>query len=173
MPKQKWQLKMTLTIIAAVSRNNVIGANGKIPWNIPEDMKRFKDLTLNHSVIMGRKTFENILNKFGKPLPKRKNIVLSTTLRAQERIYIARTIDEALVLTEGRDSFVIGGAQIYELFLPKVDKLEITRVEEYFEGDAFFPEVNWNEWRMIDSESRDNPLEIKLPFYSFLTYIRK
>jgi dihydrofolate reductase len=164
---------MALTIIAAISTNNVIGANGKIPWDIPEDIKRFKDLTLNHPVIMGRKTFENILRKSGKPLPKRKNIVLSTTLQPQEGVYTARTIDEALRLTGNETSYVIGGAQIYELFLLRTDKLEITRVHGYFEGDAFFPEIDWNEWQMIDSEIRDNMFQIKPPYYSFLTYIRK
>jgi len=173
MPRQKWQPKMALTIIAAISDNNVIGMNEKIPWNIPEDMKRFKDLTLNHPVIMGRKTFEYIFNKFGKPLPKRKNIVLSTTLQSQEGVHIARTIDEALRLTGNENSYVVGGAQIYELFLPETGKLEITRVEGYFAGDAFFPKMNWNEWQLVNSEIRDNPLEIIPPFYSFLTYIKK
>ncbi len=171
--EQKWQPKMALAIIAAISDNNVIGMEGKIPWNIPEDMKRFRDLTLNHPVIMGRKTFENILNKFGKPLPERKNIVLSTALKSQEGIHIARTIDEALRLTGKENSYVIGGAQIYKLFLPEADKLEITRIHGYFAGDAFFPQVNWNEWQLVNSEIEDNLPEIIPSCCSFLTYVKK
>ena len=106
---------MSLILIAAVSDNDVIGLNGKVPWYIPEDMKRFKELTLNHPVIMGRKTYESIPDN-SRPLPKRKNIILSRTLNHGDGIYIARNIEEVLALTENQDSYVIGGRKIYGLF---------------------------------------------------------
>ena len=163
-------MTLDLRIIAAVSDNNVIGVKGKIPWHIPEDLRRFKELTLDHPVIMGRRTYESIPERF-RPLPKRKNIVLSSSLSDQEGIYIARTIDEALELIEDRDSYVIGGRRVYELFLPYVDRLEITRVHRSFEGETFFPEVNWDEWE-TSNEERDLVSENERIPYSFLTYSR-
>lgn len=156
---------MNLTIIAAISENNVIGNQNNIPWEIPEDMKRFRDLTLNHPVIMGRKTFESIIEKLGKPLPYRKNIVLTNSLSEFKGIYLAKTINEALRLTEDKDSYIIGGKQIYESFLSIVNCLEITRVHKNVEGDTFFPEVNWEEWNLINENKKED--------YSFLTYLRK
>ena len=163
---------MTNTIIAAVSENNVIGVKGNIPWKIPEDIQRFKSLTLNHPVIMGRKTFESILKSLGKPLPKRRNIVLSSHLETQPGIYVARTMEEALSLAENQDSYIIGGEQIYKLFLPHTDRLKITRVHAHYDGDAFFPQVDWNEWELVDSKGRLSAGKINF-FYSFLTYSRR
>ena len=154
---------MDLTIIAAISENNVIGNKGKIPWRIEEDMKRFKYLTIGHPVIMGRKTYESIPRKF-RPLPERKNIVLSRDYQSDEKIYVARDINEALKLTDRKDSFVIGGEIIYELFLPFANKMELTRVHDNFEGDVFFPEVNWKEWKLMNEEKHLQ--------YSFLSYSR-
>jgi len=156
---------MNLILIAAISENNVIGNQNDIPWKISEDMKRFKDLTLNHPVIMGRKTFESILKRLGKPLPNRKNIVMTNSQNEFQGIYIARTIDEAIKLTEGKDSYVIGGRQVYESFLPIVNILEITRVHRKIYGDTFFPEINFEEWNLMNEDKRD--------YYSFLTYSRK
>lgn len=158
---------MNLTIIAAASENNVIGMKGKIPWDIPKDKKRFRGLTKDHPVIMGRKTYESILESLGKPLPQRKNIILSNTLASEEGIYIAGNIEEALRLTDDRDSYVIGGGEIYELFLPFTDRIELTRIHRHFEGDAFFPEVKWNDWNLVYEEK--NLSESGIP-YSFLTY---
>jgi dihydrofolate reductase len=157
---------MDLTIIVAISENNVIGKDNKIPWHISEDLKRFKRLTLNRNVIMGRKTYESIPEVF-RPLKQRKNIVLSDTLHKQDGIYVARTIGEAIGFIDGENPYVIGGAEIYKLFLPLSNKLEITRVHKNFEGDAFFPYVNWMEWKStkIDSNKSENGLS-----YSFLTY---
>ena len=159
---------MNLTIIAALSENSVIGIENRIPWRIREDMRRFKDLTTEHPVIMGRKTYESIPSKF-RPLPERKNIVLSNSLESSDRIYIARDIQEALRLAEDKDTYVIGGRSIYELFLPIVNRMELTRVHRHFEGDVTFPEVDWSDWRLVKEERGTS--EEKIP-YSFLTYLR-
>ncbi len=161
---------MELILIAAISRNNVLGFNGKIPWHIPEDMERLRNLTLGHPVIMGRKTYDSLPEK-SRPLPKRKNIVLSNTLKPQTGIYVARSLDEALGLTEEKDSYVMGGRQVYELFLPYATRLEITQIERDFEGDVFFPITDWSKWHrrtMISTTSRNQGIP-----YSFLTYERR
>lgn len=163
------QFKM-ITLIAAISDNDVIGFKGKIPWKIPEDMRRFNALTLNHPVIMGRKTYESLPEEV-RPLPQRKNIVLSKTLRSGNGIYVARNMDEALELAEGNRAYVMGGEGVYRDFLPHADKLKITRVHKDFEGDAFFPEIDWGEWDQISEENGISEKEGIL--YSFLTYLRR
>ncbi len=161
---------MNLTLIVAISENNVIGFKNKIPWRIKEDMQRFKELTINHNVIMGRKTYESIPLKF-RPLPERKNIVLSRNLNLNEDIYIARNIEEALVLTENKDSYIIGGEKVYELFLPLTNKIELTKVHHSYEGDTFFPDINWNNWDLVGEENGISEKD-KIS-YSFLSYVRK
>lgn len=160
---------MELAIIAAVSENNVIGKDGKIPWHIKEDIDRFKRLTLEHPVIMGRITYELLPERF-RPLPQRKNIVLSNTLESREGIYIAKNIREALNLTDDLDSYVIGGSKIYRLFLHLTNKIELTRVHRNFEGDAFFPEINLNEWVLKNRLYNVSKEGIS---YSFLSYLRR
>jgi len=163
--------KMSLTLIASISKNNVIGVNGKLPWHIPEDLRRFRELTMGHPVIMGRKTYDSIPEKF-RPLPGRKNIVLSDSFKeSRSDIYLAKNMGEALGFTNGEDAYIMGGRKIYELFLPVADKMEITRVHRRFEGDAFFPEINWNEWDQFKEEKRIS--EIESTPYSFLTYSRR
>jgi len=161
---------MNLTLIAAVSRNNVIGSNGKLPWHIPEDMKKFKELTIGHPVIMGRKTYESIPKNF-RQLPGRKKIILSNSLEDKEGIYVARDVIEALDLTESEESYIIGGESVYKSFMHMANRLEITRVHRDFEGDSFFPKIDLVEWSLIDDIpgiSRPDMLS-----YSFQTYIRK
>ena len=126
-----------LVLIVAVSENNVIGFNGKIPWFIQEDLKRFRNLTLGNSVVMGRKTFESI----GKPLEKRQNIVLTERNDFfYEGIEIAHSLDEALRLANREKVFFIGGRKVYENALNVVDRMEITLVRGSYEGDIFFRE---------------------------------
>ena len=158
-----------ITLIAAISYDNVIGINGQVPWNIPEDMKRFKEKTLDPPVIMGRRTYESLPEKFS-PLPQRKNIVLSSSLKPQNRIYIARNMQKVFELTEDLDSYVIGGREIYELFLPHANIMEITRVQGSFKGDTFFPSVKWKEWNLLEEEKKRS--EDQKFSYSFLTYER-
>ena len=165
--KRRWLLKMLLTLIAAVSENNVIGNRGTIPWHIPEDLQRFRDLTSGHPVIQGRKTYESIVKKLGHPLPGRKNIVLSKNLASREGILVARTVEEALrfAVAERKDAYAIGGEEVYRTFLPLADRMELTRVHKRVEGDSFFPEIDFNSWEKIN--------EVKRRSYSFLKYEKK
>lgn len=125
--------------IVAMAENRVIGNAGTIPWHLPEDFKFFKATTMGHAIFMGRKTYESI----GKPLPGRKNIVLSRTMPETHGVTIIRSIDELKepeFTRGGRDLFVIGGEEIYRLLLPKIQELYITKVPRTIEGDTHFPE---------------------------------
>ncbi|MCR4327564.1 MAG: dihydrofolate reductase [Nanoarchaeota archaeon] len=154
-------------IIAALSENNVIGVNNKIPWYIPEDLTRFKKLTLNHPVLMGKNTWFSIPEKF-RPLPKRKNIVLSKSLESIEGVHIARNIEEALGLTGNKEYYIMGGSQIYQQFLPLVDHMELTRIHQNFEGDSFFPKFDFESWDLLNEETRVSEKNIKYSFQSYL-----
>jgi dihydrofolate reductase len=126
---------MKVAIIAAVARNRTIGMNGALPWHISDDLKRFKRLTTGHAVLMGRKTFESI----GKPLPNRRNVVLSS--RPIPGVETYARIDEALqALEEETKVFVIGGGAVYAMVLDRADELFLTRIPYDVEGDTFFPQ---------------------------------
>ena len=142
---------MKITIVAAIASNNVIGQKNSLPWDIPEDLKRFKQLTSGHTILMGRKTLDSI----GRPLPNRTNIVMTKdTNNQKEGIEIVFDEREALNLIKdlNQEVFIIGGSKIYELFEPWATSLMITRVLKDFEGDAFFPEINWNSWQIESKE---------------------
>lgn len=125
---------MTLAIIAAIGKNRVIGKDGKLPWHISDDLKRFKRLTTGHAVLMGRKTFESL----GKPLANRRNVVLSSKKIPNVETY--PSIEAALKALAHQDKvFVIGGGEIYAQLLDRADALYLTLVDNDFEGDAFFP----------------------------------
>ncbi len=122
--------------IAAMAENRVIGAAGDIPWRLPEDWRFFKQTTLGHAIVMGRKTYESL----GKPLPGRRNIVLSRTMEAVPGVAVVRNVEELKKLgIPDEEIFVIGGAEIYRLLLPECDTLLITHVPRVVEGDTFFP----------------------------------
>jgi dihydrofolate reductase len=125
-----------ITLISAYSKNKVIGVDNKLPWHLPEDLKRFKSLTLGKNIVMGRKTFESI----GRPLPGRTNIVLSKSGFKADGVFVYDSIPN--ILNDFKDIVVIGGEQIYKTFLYYADTLEITEIDKEFEGDAFFPEFN-------------------------------
>lgn len=132
-----------LNIIAAISRNNVIGRQGKLPWHLPGDLKRFKDLTINHTVVMGPKTYESI----GKPLPKRMNIVLTRSEANFPGAIVYDSIEPIIELSQTEEVFIIGGAKVFETFLPEADNLYLTRVHvEIPDGDVFFPAWDQKEW---------------------------
>lgn len=129
---------MRVSLVVAAARNWVIGKDGKLPWHLPEDLKLFRTLTTGHAVIMGRKTYDSI----GKPLPNRQNIVITRNPSAHETgaaIQYSSTIEDALRLVErGRQAFIIGGAQIYELAAPFADHIYLSQVDKEFEGDTLF-----------------------------------
>lgn len=153
---------MELVIIAAISDNNVIGKEGKLPWHIPEDLKRFKKLTLNYSVIMGRKTFESI----GKALPDRINVVVTHDKNYQPiDVIVVHSFDEAIGKCKNYEkTFIIGGQSIFAEALNIADKLEITEVHETIDGDAYFPDFDKNEWKETKREDHGE--------YSFVTYVK-
>lgn len=146
----------TLSAIVAMAQNRVIGINNSLPWHLPNDLKYFKAVTMGKPVIMGRKTFESI----GRPLPGRPNIVISTNpaYRA-EGITVVDSVEKAKQLAEhlteingGSEAMVIGGEQIYRLFLPVLNKLYITEVQADVEGDAWFPDFDDTAWREISCD---------------------
>lgn len=136
-----------IRLIAARSRNGVIGKDGALPWRLRSDMRFFRKTTLGHTVIMGRKTFESL----GRPLPQRRNIVLTRCkgYRA-EGVEVAHSPEEALRLCDG-DAFVIGGEEIYRIFLPYASRIYLTEVDVEIDGDAFFPELG-EEWTATELE---------------------
>lgn len=160
-----------ISIIVAIANGNAIGYQNQLLCHVPGDLKRFRELTLWHPVIMGRKTWESLPNK---PLPGRTNIVLSTQkdYRA-EGAHVVQSPEEALALCQPQtEIFVIGGAEIYRIFLPLASKLYITRIYEDFQADTFFPEIRYEEWDLVSqenySEDETNPIS-----FAYLTYIRK
>ena len=158
---------MSIHLIAAVARNRVIGRDGGLPWHIPADLKHFKQLTTGHTVVMGRRTYDSI----GKPLPNRRNIVVSRSMGAPPPgVEIARSLDAALALASGDECFIIGGAQLYEEALPRAQWLHLTRVEAEVEGDVRFPEVDWSQWTLEDESAGSDP-KATVPF-TFCRYRR-
>jgi dihydrofolate reductase len=161
---------MSVSFILAMDRNRGIGFNNKLPWRMPADLAYFKRVTMGHTILMGRKTYESI----GKPLPGRHNVILTQNREYRaEGCTIVHSVEEALDrFARNEELFVTGGGEIFKLFLPYADKLYITYIEETFPADAFFPEVNEGEWRLVCSEQgvRDekNPYE-----YYFRIYEKK
>ncbi|MBL8194838.1 MAG: dihydrofolate reductase [Blastocatellia bacterium] len=141
---------MSLSIIAAMSANRVIGINNTIPWKLPEDLKYFKKLTLGKSIIMGRKTFESI----GRALPSRENIVLTQQQTYQvQGVKVAHSLKEAIELAENPEIFIIGGAEIYKQSLPLVETVYLTLIEKNFDGDAYFPKLDLKVWQLVQEEN--------------------
>ena len=162
---------MRVTLIAAMARNRVIGRDNRLPWRLPPDLRRFKQLTMGHMLLVGRKTFESI----GRPLPGRTMLVASRQEGyAPEGVRVVRSVQEALdVAREGGETelFVAGGAEIYRQTLPVADRLHLTRIEEDVPGDAYFPEYDETQWRLVDREDHE-PSE-ETPFaWSFQVYER-
>jgi dihydrofolate reductase len=136
-------------IIAAVAANNVIGRGNALPWRIPEDLARFKALTLGSTLVMGRKTFESI----GRPLPGRTTLVLTRRADfAAPGVLVAHSPEEAVSSVRGPHAFVAGGAGVYELFLPLATKLFLTRVHAEYAGDTFFPRFDAEDWELASAE---------------------
>ncbi len=143
---------MEIGIIVAMAKNRVIGNNGKLPWKIKEDTLLFKGLTMNRTVIMGRKTWLSLPSIF-RPLPNRNNIIISKTLGPQPGAVVCKTIDEAIAVAErfNCDAYCIGGAQLYSEMLPMVKILHLSLVKGIYSGDTYFPEINYDEWTLEET----------------------
>ena len=161
-----------ISLIVATDSKGGIGKNNKIPWHIPEDIKRFKDLTLGHPVIMGRKTFESILTYLKKPLPGRTNIVVTRNLDfTYDGVIVCKTIDEALGKASKLDKneiFIGGGEQIFNAVVNRADRLYLTEVEGDFGADTFFKHAD--KFKKVISKEEKNYKEIK---FTFLTLERQ
>lgn len=151
---------MRITLIAAIARNGVIGRDGGLPWHLPADLKRFKEVTRGHQVVMGRRTFESLPG----PLPKRRNIVVTRQADYQaDGIEVAHSLEEAIAMAEARAEspdevlFVLGGAVLYEAALPLADRLDLTMVDAEVDGDTRFPAFDESGWR--ETESIDHPAD--------------
>lgn len=150
-------------IIAALSKNRVIGKDNKLPWHISDELRKFKQLTTGHTVIMGRKTFESL----GKPLPNRNNIVISHSLSPRPAVSVCRDLDEALQKAHSfnRDIYIIGGAALFEQALPRADRMYISHVKKEYDGDTYFPKFNPCDWKVEEVED--------YPEFEFVVYARK
>ena len=160
-----------LSIIVAKSINNAIGKDNKLLWKIPDDMKRFKELTTGHVVIMGRKTFESI----GKVLPDRKNIILTrdNTYKMDDPnvTILGGVSDLEEYINDDNENFVIGGAQIYSILMSKCEKLYVTQIDKDYVGDSYFPIIRESEWEVV--EKVDGPKDENDFKYEYITYKRK
>lgn len=160
-----------VTVIAAIGQHNELGKDNDLIWHLPADLKRFKQTTTGHCIVMGRKTFESI----GKPLPNRTSIIITRdTTYSQEGCLVAHSIEEAISLAGDTKVFIIGGAEIYKQALAKqlADVLDITLVHQEFEADVYFPEIDQKVWSEVSRE--DFPADEKNQYaYSFVSYTKK
>jgi dihydrofolate reductase len=160
-----------IALIAAVAENGVIGVDGEMPWHLPADLRHFKETTMGHPVVMGRLTYESIAADIGGPLPGRTNIVLSRgspDLPAEVVVVdsIQRAVDAAREAAGDTERvYVIGGATIYEQFLPRADRLVLTEIHDAYEGDTRFPSWDRSEWTERSREDHDG--------FSFVEYDRR
>jgi len=157
---------MTIKIIAALSSNYVIGNDGKIPWFIKGELKRFREITINHNVIMGRKTYDSL----GKILDKRNNIIISNNLELKiDNAVVVSSFDDAIKACDPtQDIFIIGGSKIYEIALAQSEYLILTLIDKEFKGDTYFPKFDKTNWKLIIDERKYDD-ENKFS-YSYLTY---
>jgi dihydrofolate reductase len=157
---------MEIAIIAALSNNRVIGKDGKIPWHIPEDIKRFKKLTEGNPVIMGRKTWESIPERF-RPLRERTNIVLTSRDLGRDDIISCDSLNDAIEVSRdyGNHVYIMGGEQVYREAMKLADRMELTEVHGNYEGDSYFPEFETNNWVASNRTAKTG--------YDFVTYLRR
>jgi len=156
---------MKISLIVAMASNRVIGINGQMPWHLSSDLKKFKQITMGHPILMGRKTYESI----GRPLPGRRNIIISRNSDYQiTGCEVFNTIQAAIAsCSEAEELFVIGGAAFYESMLPKADFIYLTKIQKKFVGDTYFPEINQQEWQEIERLTIDDDASVDF-VYSFL-----
>jgi dihydrofolate reductase len=157
---------LSISYIVAMDIQQAIGLGNSLPWRLPADLAYFKKTTMDHAVLMGRKTYESI----GKPLPNRTNVILTQNKHYQaEGCLIVHSVEEAVEQFKNEEIFVIGGAEVFHLFMPAVDRLYITLIEHEFEADTYFPEFDIDDWVLVSSEAGIK--DAKNPYdYSFLVY---
>lgn len=165
-------MKTKISIIVAMAKNRAIGKGGDLIWHLSNDLKHFEEVTSGHTVIMGYKTYMSLPNQ--KPLPKRRNIIISTRLNeAPEGFELANSVLDAMKMVFNEEEvFIIGGGMIYEQFLPMADKLYLTRIDKDFEADTFFPIINFSNYDLIDLKVIDEDPQIDCS-YKFETWERK
>jgi len=160
---------MTKTIVVAIGENNAIGKDNQLLWYLPADLKHFKNITTGHTVIMGRKTFDSV----GKPLPNRRNIIITRHVMHIEGCEVVSSIDAALALcADEEEVFIVGGAEIYKQSIHLTDRIYLTIVHKKFEADSFFPEIDYAEWVEKAREDHQPDEKNNLP-YSFITLERR
>ena len=161
-----------LSIVVAKAKNNIIGKDNKLIWNLPEDLKRFKKLTTDHTMIMGRKTYESL----GEILQNRNYIVFSRNPDFKAKYDNVKVVRSMLEIQEyienNEETFVIGGAMIYNIMMPYVKKMYVTEINKEFDGDAFFPRIDENTWKEVSREKGLKDDENNLD-YDFIVYERK
>jgi dihydrofolate reductase len=158
-----------ITIIAAASENNALGKDNGLVWHLPDDFKRFKELTSGNYILMGRKTYES----FPKPLPNRKHLIITRqdNYQVPENCFVFDSISSALQSVDNADVWIIGGGEIYKQSMEIADRIELTRVHSEFEADTFFPEIG-DEWELVKEEYHTADERHKYDF-TYLTYDRK
>jgi dihydrofolate reductase len=162
---------MTISIIAALDKNNAIGYKNNLLCYLPADLKHFKQLTTGHTIVMGRKTFESLPKG---ALPNRKNVILTKNKSFRcENCEIIYSPDELFGLShESEEIFIIGGAQIYNLFINKADRLYLTHIHHRFEADTYFPDFDLSKWKIVEKKDFEKDEKNKFSF-SFVSYIKK
>jgi dihydrofolate reductase len=142
-----------MTIIAALDQNRIVGNKNRMPWHISEDFKHFKSTTLNHPIIMGRKTFESIGSK---PLPKRPHVIVSRTMPESSQVDVSRSLEDAIdkAKTYADEVFICGGVEIYKQAIPLSDHMILSHIDGEHEGDAYFPEFDETEWHILKKDVR-------------------
>ncbi len=153
---------MTIKLICAHDKNRIIGNQGKMPWHFPEDLRHFKETTLHHPIIMGRKTFESI----GTALPERTNLVVTSNRNYHaEKCIICHSLEEAFSFVKNQDVFIIGGQMLFEQTLPLADELYLTEINDEFTGDAYFPEFDKQQYECTLLKEVQTPYSAKFFHY--------
>lgn len=160
--------KTPIALIVAMDKNGIIGKDGKLPWHFPKDLQWFKEQTMGNPILMGRKTYDSI----GRPLPGRSNMVLSrnSKLKVPKEVLVFDDPDKALEVAsqmcfaEHHKLFVIGGAEVFRIFLPKATLLYLSRIDASFDGDTRFPELDFGQWQLIQSQVSQTPEGIRIEF---------
>lgn len=160
---------MIISAVVAIGENNAIGKNNQLLWRLPNDLKHFKQITSGHTVIMGRKTYDSV----GKPLPNRRNIIITRQQIEIPGCKVVGSVAEALALCAGEaEVFIVGGAEIYKLAMPQTNRIYLTIVHQAFDADAFFPQINYEEWTETEREDHGTDEKHAIP-YSFITLQRR